>query len=91
MLTPACQELVDATPLDRREGSVKAYVELTLYVKKGKEKEEHTGIAVSEVAGPNGSRRIRQVKNMQLYNVRELEDVVTGILERMRRDVARGQ
>jgi hypothetical protein len=43
------------------------------------------------VAGPNGSRRIRQVKNMQLYNVRELEDVITGILERMQRDVARGQ
>jgi hypothetical protein len=49
------------------------------------------GIAVWEVAGPNGSRRIRQVKNMQLYNVRELEDVITGILERMQRDVARGQ
>jgi hypothetical protein len=83
MLTRACQELVDATPLDHRQGAVKAYIELTVY-------EKHAGIAVSEVSGPNGARRIAQRVNMQLNSVDELENVVTAIVERMSREVGSG-
>jgi hypothetical protein len=81
MLTPACQRLVEAAPLDRREGSVRAYVELTIY-KKG-----HAGIGVSDVEGKNPARRIVLRDAMQLNNGEELRNVVFAIVERLENEV----
>ena len=83
MLTPACQALVDATPLDSRKGSVRAYLELAVYEK------GHAGIAVSVVEGKNPSRRIVQQDAMQLNNAEELGKVVQAIIDRVARRAAK--
>jgi hypothetical protein len=76
-LPPRSEALVAATPVYRMRSGVKACVELVMYP------DGDAGIAVCRIDGTPPNRRLTQADSLPLNHRRELEDHLTGILDRL--------